>query len=330
MIELSDLQKVLDQTTVVDIPSLQVKDGEIAAIFGSVDSGKEVLFQILTGSVHPTRGKLLLAGVDPYHDRKAFSRMVGVLFAENTLYKRLSVIGNLLFYCRLFRLPKSRAIEVLEQVGLADQAVTSAEKLSPGLSRRLALGRVVLNNPKVLILVDPFAGCEQVSIELISQIVRKQAETGVAVLIFNQDTTNLEGLCNRVYHLGKGRIIEAYNPREEQQNNRPFMIPARVEDKIVLVDPAEILYVFAQEDHTYLQTLEGRLPTRFTLTELEKRLSRSGFFRAHRAYLVNLQQVKEIVPYTRDSFSLRLKDSDRTEIPLSKSAERELRNLLEY
>ena len=148
MIVLTDLQKVHDQTTVIDIPSLQVKGGEIAALFGPVDSGKDVLFQLLTGSASPTKGSVLLAGVDPYHDREAFSRQVGVLFAENTLYKRLSVIGNLQFYCRLYRLPKTRAVEVLEQVGLADQAGVSTEKLSPNLSRRLALGRAILNHPQ--------------------------------------------------------------------------------------------------------------------------------------------------------------------------------------
>lgn len=330
MIVLTDLQKVHDQTTVIDIPSLQVKGGEIAALFGPVDSGKDVLFQLLTGSASPTKGSVLLAGVDPYHDREAFSRLVGILFAENTLYKRLSVIENLQFYCRLYRLPKTRAVEVLEQIGLADQTGVSAEKLSSNLSRRLALGRAMLNHPRVLLLADPFAGCEQASITLISQVIRKQADSGTAVLLFTQDTTNLEKFCDMVYHLNQGRIIKAYDPRQEQQRQRPFMVPARSNDKIILVDPAEILYVFAQEDHTYLQTLGERLPTQFTLAELEKRLSLSGFFRAHRAYLVNLQQVKEVIPYTRDSFSLRLKDSAGTEIPLSKSAERELRELLGY
>ena len=330
MIVLTDLQKVHDQTTVIDIPSLQVKGGEIAALFGPVDSGKDVLFQLLTGSASPTKGSVLLAGVDPYHDREAFSRLVGILFAENTLYKRLSVIENLQFYCRLYRLPKTRAVEVLEQIGLADQTGVSAEKLSSNLSRRLALGRAMLNHPRVLLLADPFAGCEQASITLISQVIRKQADSGTAVLLFTQDTTNLEKFCDMVYHLNQGRIIKAYDPRQEQQRQRPFMVPARSNDKIILVDPAEILYVFAQEDHTYLQTLGERLPTQFTLAELERRLSLSGFFRAHRAYLVNLQQVKEVIPYTRDSFSLRLKDSAGTEIPLSKSAERELRELLGY
>jgi len=330
MIVLTDLQKVHDQTTVIDIPSLQVKGGEIAALFGPVDSGKDVLFQLLTGSASPTKGSVLLAGVDPYHDRDAFSRLVGILFAENTLYKRLSVIENLQFYCRLYRLPKTRAVEVLEQVGLADQTGVSTEKLSSNLSRRLALGRAILNNPKVLLLADPFLSCEQASIKLIIQVVRKQADSGTAVLLFTQDITNLENFCDMVYRMDQGRIIEAYDPRQEQQRQQPFMVPARSNDKIVLVDPAEILYVFAQEDHAYLQTLDERLPTQFTLAELEKRLSLSGFFRAHRSYLVNLQQVKEVIPYTRDSFSLRLKDAAGTKIPLSKSAERELRELLGY
>jgi len=330
MIVLADLQKIVDQSTVIDIPSLEVKAGKVAAVLGPVDSGKEVLFQLLIGDLHPTRGSVRLAGVDPYDEREAFSHQVGVLFSDNNLYKRMSVIGNLQFFCRLWRLPKTRAVEVLEQVGLADHASASTEKLSPGLSRRLALGRAILNNPRVLLLVDPFAGCEQVSITLISQVVRRQVGAGAAALVFAQDTVGLEKLCDTIYRLVQGRIDESYDPREEQQRQRPFMIPARAEDKIILIDPAEILYVFAQEDHVYLQTLDERLPTQFTLAELEKRLSRSGFFRAHRAYLVNLQQVKEVIPYTRDSFSLRLKDAAGTKIPLSKSAERELRELLEY
>jgi len=330
MIVLTDLQKVHDQVTVLDIPSLQVKSGEIAGITGPVGCGEDVLFQLVVGKIRPTNGSVMVAGLNPYRDRQAFSQHVGVLFMEDAHYKRLSALENLKFYCRLYRLPKDRPYEILEQVGLADRAGTIAEKLSPGLSRRLALGRAILNNPQVMLLARPFAGCEQASIDLISQVLRKQAEIGVAALVFANDITGLDKLCDYIYRLDQGRIVEAYNPQQEQIHNRPFMIPARAQDKIILIAPAEILYVFAQGDRTYLQTMSERLPTQFTLAELERRLSRSGFFRAHRAYLVNLQQIKEVIPYTRDSFSLRLKDASGTKIPLSKSAEHELRELLEY
>jgi ABC-2 type transport system ATP-binding protein len=96
------------------------------------------------------------------------------------------------------------------------------------------------------------------------------------------------------------------------------------------VNPTDILYADVEGGRAFLQTAEGRLPTQFTLSELDQRLGRSGFFRAHRGYLVNLQHVKEVIPYTRNSFSLRLDDAAGTKIPLSKSAAAELRELLGY
>jgi len=329
MIVLTELQKAVDQVTVIDVPALRVESGEISAICGPVDSGKDVLFQLLIGAARPTRGSIQVAGADPFQDRQSFSRQVGVVFAEETLYKRMSVLENIQFFNRLYRLPKTRPAEVLNQVGLADQAAVSVEKLSTGLSRRLALGRAILNHPRVLLLADPFAGCEEISIRLIIQVVRQQTEGGAAVLIFAQEPASLN-FCDTIYLLDKGRVVESYAPGQGEARQRPFMVPARAEDKIVLVDPAEILYAFAQEDRTYLQTVNECLVTQFTLADLEKRLARSGFFRAHRAYLVNLQQVKEVIPFTRDSYSLRLKDATGTKIPLSKSAERELRELLGY
>ena len=99
---------------------------------------------------------------------------------------------------------------------------------------------------------------------------------------------------------------------------------------MVLVNPVDILYVEAESGKTILHTQEGSLLTQFTLSELEERLSRSGFFRAHRAYLVNLQHIKEVIPYTRNSYSISLDDEKRTLIPLSKAAAVELREMLKY
>ncbi len=330
MIELKSLQKVIDQKTVIDIEALSVRAGEIAALVGPVGSGKDTLFALLTGQSRPTAGEVRLAGVDPFVEKERFSRQVGVLFSEDALYKRQSAHGNLRFYCRLRRLPKSRAVEVLSQVGLADHADTRVEELPSSLVRRLAFGRAILHDPAVLLLVDPFAKCDDASVSLLSKVMRQQADDGAALLIIADDTTNLTSLCDTIYRLDQGRIVDVYKPEEERHSELPFMIPARLEGKIALVNPVEILYVVAQDDRAILQTAEGRLPTQFTLAELEKRLARSGFFRAHRGYLVNLQHVKEVIPYTRNSFSLRLRDAAGTEIPLSKSAASELRRLLDY
>jgi ABC-2 type transport system ATP-binding protein len=190
----------------------------------------------------------------------------------------------------------------------------------------------MLHDPTVLLLVEPFAKCDQASISLLGNLMRQLADDGKALLILADGTANLTMLCDTIHVLDQGRIVESYKPEEKQGAELPFKIPARREGKIavVLVNPADILYAEAEGGRAFLLTTEDRLRTQFTLAELEERLSRSGFFRAHRGYLVNLQHVKEVIPYTRNSFSLRLDDGAGTEIPLSKSAAAELRELLGY
>jgi ABC-2 type transport system ATP-binding protein len=330
VIEFDNLQKIFDRNLVIDIDYLAVKAGEVAAAVGPVGSGKTHLLDLLVGRSKPTLGTLRLAGLDPRADRGQFSLRVGVLFGEDAVYKHRSPHANLVFHCRLRGLPQSRAGEVLTQVGLADQAKAKIDKLPPGLVRRLAFGRAILHNPAILLLVEPFAKCDKATISLLSRLIREQAQQGTAVLILADDVAHLSTVCDTIHTLQQGRIVESYQPQEEQRPELPFKIPVRMQDKVALVNPSDILYALAQEGRAFLQTANERLPTQFTLSELEQRLARSGFFRAHRGYLVNLQHVKEVIPYTRNSFSLILDNADETEIPLSKAAAAELRELLGY
>jgi ABC-2 type transport system ATP-binding protein len=329
MIQIDGLQKTIDQNPVVDIETLRVVGGEIQALVGPAGSGKGVVLDLLIGRAGPTLGTVRVAGLDPRADRDGFSRRVGVLFAEDGLYRQRSALANLAFFCRLRGLPKARAEEVLSAVGLADQADIRVEKLAAGLTRRLAFGRAILHQPVVLLLVEPFAKCDEASITLLRHLIRGQAEAGTAVLILADDAANLSPVCDSISVLNQGRIVDSYAPGE-QQPALPFKIPARSEDRVALVNPGDVLFALAQEGRTYLQTSDERLPTQFTLTELEERLARSGFFRAHRSFLVNLQHVKEVIPYTRNSYSLILDDPGETEIPLSRASAAELRDLLGY
>ncbi len=330
MIELTGLQKVVGQTLALDIDGLTVAEGEIVAIIGPAGSGKAVLLDLLVGKVPPTVGRVSLAGVDPITDRAAFSHSVGVLFAEDSLYTRRSPRGNLDFYRRVRGLPKSRVTEVLAEVGLADRAGTRLDKLPGGLQRRLAFACATLHRPSVWILVEPFARCDEASITLLSRLIRERAAGDAAVLILADDAAHLRALCDVIYPLVQGRLGEAQVPQQETEPTLPFKIPVKLEGQVALVNPGDVLCAVAQEGRSYLQTVEGSMPTQFTLTELEGRLARSGFFRAHRSYLVNLQHVKAVIPYTRNAFSLVLDDAENTEIPLSKSAAAELRELLDY
>jgi ABC-2 type transport system ATP-binding protein len=330
MIEINNLQKIIDRRIALDIDKFSVEPGMIVGVVGAAGSGKDVLRDLLTGRTRPSAGVVRVATSDPATDQARFSECAGVVFHEDALYKTLSPRANLEFNCKLYGIPKSRAGEILALVGLADQANTKLESLPSGLLRRLAFGRAILHDPQVLILEEPFARCDEASISLLSTIIRRYGESGVAILIISTDQANILSLCSIIFTLHDGRIIDSLHPRNESASQYPFKIPVRLEEKVILINPADILYADASEGKAFIVTPEGRLPTQFTLSELEQRLARSGFFRAHRSYLVNLQHVKEVIPYTRNSYSLRLDDVENAEIPLSKAAAGELKGLLGY
>lgn len=336
MITLTQLQKVAQHSTLIDIPSLTVATGEISAVAGLTAVHKDTFIQLLTGLTPPTAGQIQLAGIDPYEQRTLFAQKVGILPAENGLYERLTARQNLEFYCRLYGLPLKRAVELLTLVGLQDQAQTRVQQLTPELARRLALGRALLHQPELLILVDPFSKSSPTSVALISQVLHQQAGNNTAVLLIADESAAIAAVCHTIYIMNQGRLSHSYSPSEQPTPaNLPFKIPARLEGKVALVNPADILYATSDDGRTYLYTENGRIPTHLTLSEVESRLARSGFFRAHRSYLVNLQHVKEVIAYTRDSYTLILddnqpNDTEPIEIPLSKSAARDLRDLLDF
>lgn len=120
-------------------------------------------------------------------------------------------------------------------------------------------------------------------------------------------------------------VEEAIQVKQTFQLNK---ISAKVEDKIILFDPQEIDYIESRDGQSYLYTRGEGFPTGLTLKELEQRLSHQGFFRCHRSYIVNLQKIREVITWTRNSYSLSLVDKKSSEVPLSKSKLNELKELL--
>ncbi len=330
MIQIKNLQKIENGITVVDIDQIQVEPGEIVGVVGAAESGLDTLMKLLTGNLQPSAGIININGLEPTKDKSQFCTEVGFLFKENGLYVNQTAKKNLAFFTKLYRLPKSRVEDVLNIIGLADQARVQVKELPSGLSRRLAFGRSIINHPSTLILEHPLEQCDEKSIFILKEIIKHEAKNGTTIFILNEDIANLEDLCNRIVLVKDGHIAEVIDNPQKASTELPFKIPVKLEGRVALLNPGEILYIEAVQGRTVLHTLESQLISQFTLSELEKRLQRSGFFRAHRSFLVNLQHVQEVIPYSRNSFSLRFSDPKRTEIPLSKNAAAELRDLLDY
>jgi ABC-2 type transport system ATP-binding protein len=330
MIQIERLQKVVGQQTELDIESLAVAPGEVAALLSGAGGSEplDLLLDLLLGRLRPTLGTVRVAGLDPVRAPQHVRARCGVLFADNRLYERQTVAANLRLFARLYRLPAAQVAATLALVGLADQANVRVDRLGPGLARRLAFGRAILHRPDVLLVVEPFADCDKPTMTLLGDRVRQLADDGAAVLILAREAPHLGTVCDMFHVLEAGRLVESYAPEDAAPSDLPFKIPVRGEGSVILLNPGDILYASVDEGQVLIHTAEGPLVSQFALGELEDRLARSGFFRTHRGYLVNLQHVREIIPYTRNSFNIRLDDG--SQIPLSKAAAAELRTLLGY
>ncbi len=334
MLQVRRLEKIIEQRTALSIEQLDVAAGEVVGVIGPVGSGKTLLIRLLSGIVTPSGGSVIFDGQD-IHSTPALRARMGLLFEEDLLYERFSAHSNLETYCRLHGQPGSRAREALELVGLSDQMKTSAGKLPPAGQRRLAFARALLAEPALLLLDQPVLRADLDTQALFARLITQAASKGAAVVLTDEDLSWAGKCCSRVVELEAGRVTNCYQIEAEHgpaapERLIPYKVPARKDDRIVLYDPGDLLYATSRDGKTILRTANEEATTNLTLQELESRLSGRGFFKAHRAYLVNLQRIKSVIQYTRNSYTLQLDDQQETLVPLSKQSEKELQDLLGY
>ena len=338
MLHVERLEKIIEMRRVLSIDSLDVSASEIIAIIGPSGSGKSLLISLLSGQVQPSAGCVILDGQDVFKNPSA-RKHIGLLFEEDLLYERHTAQANLELYAGLQKLPKSRVSEVLSLVGLSDQAEKRIAKLSSSAQRRLAFARMMLGQQPLWLLDSPIVRTDGETQSLFATLITQAAAKGTAIVLTEEDLSWAGRFCTRVVELADGRIVEDHAP-ERKPNERdtiivseqhiPFKVPARKEDRILLYDPSDLLYATSRDGKTYLRTANDEAATNLTLQELERRLVPRGFFKAHRAYLVNLQHIRAVIQYTRNSYTLLLNDDKETMIPLSKQCEKELQELLGY
>ncbi|HEU5379544.1 MAG TPA: ATP-binding cassette domain-containing protein [Ktedonobacteraceae bacterium] len=337
MLEVRGLEKFVDGHSVLAIETLDVGAGEIVAVIGPQGSGKTLLVRLLAGTLTLSGGSITCAGQHISPTQYDVRKQIGALFEEDLLYERQSARSNLRFSCQLYGLPASRIDEVLTQIGLSDQAQKAVTKLAPSAQRRLAFARLLMRQHCLLLLDQPILRADLDTQDLFARLLKQAAAKGAAIILTDEDLAWASKCCTRVVELEGGRIVHTYAFERESEGVAatperftPFKVPARKEDRILLYDPGDILYATSRDGKTYLRTASEEALTNFTLQELEARLLGRGFFKAHRAYLVNLQHIRSVVQYTRNSYMLQLSDTQETLIPLSKQSEKELQALLGY
>lgn len=188
--------------------SLRVEAGETLALLGPNGSGKTTLLKVIAGAIAPTVGTGLLFGRDMRRDRAAARAEVGLLSGDTYLYDDLSARENLRFIAVMMGRPAtdSSIAGALGRVGLDRHGDERVRGFSSGMKRRLSLARLLLQQPRLLLLDEPYNSLDAAGADLVDAIVRQAARDGCAALLATHDAERGLALAGRVAVLDAGRL----------------------------------------------------------------------------------------------------------------------------
>jgi heme ABC exporter ATP-binding subunit CcmA len=181
---------------------LVLDTAEHMAVLGDNGAGKTTLLRILATALRPTAGTLQIAGLNASREKRRLRHYIGYVAHAPGLYPALSAAENLGFFCDLQGVPHTRVDEALDIVGLRQVADRRASELSRGMQQRLALGRAILHDPKLLILDEPDASLGGDAGELLGGLMR-----GRSAVLATHDQALANRLCPRTLVLRHGRSV---------------------------------------------------------------------------------------------------------------------------
>ncbi len=196
----------------LDGVDLTLAPGELLTIFGPNGAGKTTLLKILAGLVRPTSGALALFGLDPRAHADRVRRRVGLIGHAGYLYGGLTGRDNLLFYARLYDVPRprERCSELIERVGLADRADDLVRTYSRGMQQRLSIVRGILHDPELVLLDEPYTGLDaQASRTLSGMLAQVRERRRCVVMVTHQLEEGLH-LSTRIAILVHGRLVDEH------------------------------------------------------------------------------------------------------------------------
>jgi len=179
---------------------LVVDTGEHMAVLGDNGAGKTTLLRVLATALRPTAGRLQIAGLDAFREKRRLRHHVGYLAHAPGLYPALSAVENLEFFCDLQEVSRTRVEEALDIVAMTSVARRRADQLSRGMQQRLAIARAILHEPRLLVLDEPDASLGEDAAELLTRVMQ-----GKTVIMATHDRALANRLCQRTLELRHGR-----------------------------------------------------------------------------------------------------------------------------
>jgi len=221
-----NLVKRYKSRTVVDGASLGVNSGEVVGLLGPNGAGKTTCFYMMVGLVRADEGNIALDDNDitslPLHARA--QRGVGYLPQEASVFRKLSVEDNIMAILEAQKISRQAREEqlqmLLEELQIEHIRESTGMSLSGGERRRVEIARALASKPSFILLDEPFAGVDPISVIDIQKSIEHLIGLNIGILITDHNVRETLGICHRAYILSEGKIIAHGQPDEILENDQ--------------------------------------------------------------------------------------------------------------
>ena len=219
MIELKDVRKSFGKNEVLKGINLQIDKGEVVVIIGPSGSGKSTVLRTMNYLEEPTRGHVIVDGMDLSDKNKlnAVRTEVGMVFQNFNLFPHMTVLDNLtLAPVNVRKTDKKEAqdiaMKLLERVGLADKAQMYPDSLSGGQKQRVAIARALAMKPKVMLFDEPTSALDPEMVREVLDVMKSLADEGMTMVIVTHEMGFAKEVADRVLFVDGGQILEDGTP----------------------------------------------------------------------------------------------------------------------
>jgi len=214
MLKATDLHKSYRKQEVVRGVSVEVEPGQVVGLLGPNGAGKTTCFYMIVGLIPTDQGNITVDDVDITHKPVNIRSSLGVgyLPQEASVFRKLSVRDNIMAILELRRdLDLDQRKEILqtlmEELGVSHLASQMGQVLSGGERRRVEIARALAARPRFILLDEPFAGIDPISVREIQGIINQLTDQNIGVLITDHNVREMLGICHHAYILNEGRVL---------------------------------------------------------------------------------------------------------------------------
>src|SRR5215470_14798426 len=204
-----DIRKTFGYFTALGGVSLRISRGEFVALFGRNGAGKTTFLKVAAMLMRATQGKMSIEGIDIREEPEKARRQIGFLSHNTYLYRDLNPVENLRFFARLYGLkdPDQRIGSLLDRVGLQRRASDPVRGFSRGLHQRLGIARVVLHDPSLILLDEPYTGLDANAVEILNRMLDEASAAGKTIILTTHDLDQGLRGATRAVIIDRGKIV---------------------------------------------------------------------------------------------------------------------------